>query len=190
MKFSDLGITVEDLEGIWYEDGMDSDFDDDNPDSKFSYLSQGANSVVFNIKDCPSCVLKLVMYDNDPFIELMKLSEEDRELCSLPVLYDKYENEGLYLYLIERCYDAKFSPLEYQDMFGIPYCFEEVRSSRLNLLESSCNKLTELFSNKINQNEEYVSPLGEVVWDWDIYDDNILMRKNGELVLVDPFCAG
>lgn len=189
MKFSDLGITVKDLEGIMYEDGMEEDFDDNYPDSKFSYLSQGANSVVFNIKDCPSCVLKLVMFDDDPFIELMKLSEEDRKLCSLPVLYDKYENEGLYLYLIERCYDAKFDYIEHQDMFGIPYCFEDVRSSRLKKLESSCNKLTELFSDRINEEGSIVSSLGEVLWDWDIYDDNILMRKNGELVLVDPFCS-
>lgn len=190
MKFSDLGISERDLFLIDYQDDMGEDFDDDYPDSKFSYLSQGANSVVFNIKDYPSYVLKLVMFDDDPFIELMKLSEEDRKLCSLPVLYDKYENEGLYLYLIERCYDAKFDPLEYQDMFGIPYCFEEVRSSRLKKLENSCNKLTELFSDRINEEGNIVSPLGEVMWDWDIYGDNILMRRSGELVLVDPFCAG
>lgn len=189
MKFSDLDITVGDLEGIWYEDGMEDDFDDDNPDSKFSYLSQGSNSVVFNIKGCPSCVLKLVMHDDDPFIELMKLSEEDRKLCSLPILYDKYESEELHLYLIERCYDAKFNQTEYQDMSSIPYCFKEVRSERMKRLESGCIRLSELFNGKINEEEVFVSPLGEVMWDWDIYHDNILMRKNGELVLVDPFCV-
>ena len=191
MRFEDLGITKEDLEGIEYEDDMGEDFD--SMESKFTYLNQGSNSVVFNIEGYSDFVLKMVMYTEDPFIELMKLSDEEREDCSLPILHDKYESDVdyTYIYLIERCYDPKFTQEELQDFKYIPDRFSRVKSDRVKLLKSGCMRLLELYGDRINDDGDELSvlPTEELKWDWDLYESNVLMRKSGELVLVDPFCV-